>query len=50
LREASQRLVETFKIAAAEECLEEYRSTASTDVDLKPLWGLLETLTKIKPA
>jgi tetratricopeptide (TPR) repeat protein len=44
---AKQRLFEAFKIAATDQCLEEYRSTASEDSDLKPLWGFLGSLPKI---
>ena len=44
LDQAKRRLTETFKIAAAEKCLEEYRRTAAGDTDLKPLWGALNTL------
>ena len=43
LEKARRRLAETFKIAASEETLEEYRQTASEDPDLKPLWGSLST-------
>jgi tetratricopeptide (TPR) repeat protein len=44
LEQAKQRLLETFKIAVTENCLEEYRSTAAEDADLKPLWEFLRSL------
>jgi tetratricopeptide (TPR) repeat protein len=44
LEKAKQRLFETFRIAAAENCLKEYQSIASEDSDLKPLWEFLDSL------
>jgi tetratricopeptide (TPR) repeat protein len=47
LEQAKQRLFQTFKIAIAEKSLEEYRSTAAQDADLKPLWEFLNSLPEV---